>query len=154
MVNGGQKSVPTLPGWFSNLLFIFKQWQLQQGEQQNIFWLRAALLLALYIGWRIYSARRQLIREIKTPNISAETLAGQGLDSEFYLIEQQFQETQYARAKNESIQQWVKRLRIPELNVLYKLHYQLRFDTIGLTPESRKQLQQQVSRWLKNNSLS
>jgi hypothetical protein len=141
--------------WFSNALFQFKQWQAQAGEKQNTVWLGAALLLACYISWRIYSARRQLIRESKVAKITKEPCTYQGLDSEFYLIEQQFLETQQARANNESIQEWVKRLQMPELIALAKLHYRLRFDPQGIQSEQRKQLQQQVTGWLKkrNDSL-
>jgi hypothetical protein len=83
--------------------------------------------------------------------MTAETVVYQGSDSEFYLIEQQLQETQDARAKHESIQEWVKRLQQPELTALYQWHYQLRFDPKGLLPENRTQFQQQVNSWLKRN---
>jgi hypothetical protein len=148
MENENASVFQSLSDWFSTLRFKFKQWQLQEGEKQNSLWLSAALLLAIYVGWRIYSARRQLIRETKQRNLCVEPLSYQGLDSEFYLIEQYFQETDSVRSKNESIQAWVKRLNQPELNALYQLHYQLRFDPQGLTSEHRKQLQQQVVLWL------
>jgi hypothetical protein len=140
-----------LSDWFSNQLLNFKRWRLKQDEQQQLYWLTGSLLLFGYISWRIYSARRQLTREIKTANMTTETVVYQGSDSEFYLIEQQLQETQDARTKHESIQEWVKRLQQPELNALYEWHYQLRFDPKGLLPENRTQLQQQVDSWLKRN---
>lgn len=139
--------------WFSKQLFLFKQWRLQQdNEVQNPLWLAAAELLAVYIFWRIYSARRQLTRESKVLNIASEAITCQGVDSEFYLIAEQFQDTEYAKNSNESMQEWVKRLQTPELIALYKLHYQLRFDPCGLPPENRELLKQQVSHWLKNNN--
>jgi protein-glutamine gamma-glutamyltransferase len=148
MENEHASMFQSLSDWFSTQRFKFKQWQLQEGEKQNSLWLSGALLLTIYVGWRIYSARRQLIRETKQRDLCVEAMTYQGLDSEFYLIEQYFQATDFVKSKNESIQAWVKRLNQPELNALYQLHYQLRFDPQGLTSEHRKQLQQQVALWL------
>lgn len=140
-----------LNDWFSNQWLNFKEWRLKQDEQQNSLWLSLALVLFFYISWRIYSARRQLTRAIKIAPIAISPLIYRGLDSEFYLIERQLQNTPEARAKNESMQQWVRRLQKSELNVLYRWHYQLRFDPAGLSFEHRIQLQQQVQRWLVHN---
>jgi len=109
--------------------------------------LLTASLLAIYLAWRIYSAKRKLslnVRQVKTAGLQ---LTCQGLDSEFYLIEQCLRNTALARHHNESIQQWVRRLQLPALNRLYKLHYRLRFDPIGLSAEQRRQLQQQAKEW-------
>jgi hypothetical protein len=134
--------------WFSNRLFQFKQWQQQQGDKQNLLWLAAALLLTLYIAWRIYSAKQQLTRATHLAESKINLPDYPGMDSEFYLIEQQFLDTAQARAKSESMAQWVQRLQLPELNQLYQWHYQLRFDPDGIAPEQRQQLQQQVKLWL------
>jgi hypothetical protein len=141
--------------WFSKQLFMFKQWRLQQDEQENPIWLSAAALLALYILWRVYSARRQLTHKNKAIDSTGKLNSAvyQGMDSEFYFITQQFQGTEYEKSHAESIQEWIKRLQIPQLNEMYKLHYQLRFDPCGLSLAHRKQLQQQVNNWLKTSSL-
>jgi hypothetical protein len=60
------------------------------------------------------------------------------------------QNTGQARRHNESIQQWIKRLQIPALNRLYRLHYRLRFDPAGLSAEQRQLLQQQAKEWTDN----
>jgi hypothetical protein len=143
-----------LDDWFSNLLFNFKQWQIKQAEQQDTFLLWAAGIMTLYISWRIYSARRQLTRQTKKVQDESENITYQGLDSEFYLIMQQLQGTQYAKDNHESVQEWVTRLQIPELTRLYRLHYQLRFDPVGVLPEQRTLLRQQVSSWIENNNIA
>lgn len=145
-----------LTDWWSNCVFYFRQWQLQQSQQQNAeLGLLAALLLALYLAWRMYSAKRKLCRNVQHAKTTGLKLTYQGLDSEFYLVEQCLQNTAQARHHNESIQQWVRRLQLPALNRLYKLHYRLRFDPMGLSAEQRQQLQQQAREWandFKNNA--
>ncbi len=137
-----------LTDWWSNCLFHFRQWQLQQTPQQNAkLELLAALLLAIYLIWRIFSAKQKLNRSTQDKKSAMLKPSCQGLDSEFYLVEQCLQNTALARQHNESIQQWIRRLEIPALNRLYKLHYQLRFDPIGLSSEQRQVLRQQASAW-------
>ena len=141
---------PLTDGW-SNFVFHFRQWQLRQTQQQNAgLGLLAALLLTIYLAWRIYSAKRKLNRDVQHAKTAAPKPVYQGMDSEFYLIEQRLQHTGQARRKNESIQEWVKRLQLPSLNQLYKLHYRLRFDPMGLSIEQRQQLQQQARAWVSN----
>ncbi|TAN65394.1 MAG: transglutaminase domain-containing protein [Methylobacter sp.] len=137
-----------LTDWWSNCVFQFRQWQRQQTEQQNTeLALLSALFPMIYLAWRIYSAKRKLKRRVQYASATAQKTAYQGLDSEFYLIEQRLQNTVQARQHNESIQQWVKRLQLPALNQLYRLHYQLRFDPMGLSVEQRQHLQQQAREW-------
>ncbi|MGR9012899.1 MAG: transglutaminase-like domain-containing protein [Gammaproteobacteria bacterium] len=137
--------------WWSNCLFQFRQWQLQQSGQQYVkLGLSTALLLTLYLAWRIYSAKRKLSRKVHHAKTAAFKPNFQGLDSEFYLIEKHLQNTALARLPNESIQQWVNRLQLPALNQLYQLHYRLRFDPLGLSGEQRQQLKQQTNEWMVN----
>jgi hypothetical protein len=142
---------------WSNYLFHFRQWQLMQTQQQNAeLGLLAALLLTIYLGWRIYSVKKKLYRSVQPAKNPELKPACQGLDSEFYLIEQCLQNTAQARQHHETIQQWIRRLQIPALNELYQLHYRLRFDPIGLSTGQRQLLQQQTLEWLsdfKNNTV-
>ena len=143
---------PLSDGW-SDFIFYFRQWQLQQTREQNErLGLLAILLLTIYLAWHIYSAKRKLNRNVQQAKTAAPEPEPvyQGMDSEFYLVEQSLQHTDQARRDNESIMQWVKRLQVPPLNQLYKLHYQLRFDPMGLSSEQRQQLQQQARAWLDN----
>lgn len=136
-----------LTDWWSNCVFRFRQWQLQQNQQNAELELLAVLLPAIYLAWRMYSAKRKPNRNAQHPKTAALKPAYQGLDSEFYLIEQRLQNTAQARLHNESIQQWVGRLQLPALNRLYKLHYRLRFDPMGLSIEQRQLLRQQAREW-------
>jgi hypothetical protein len=136
---------PITDGW-SNCVFYFRQWQFQHTRPQNVgLGLLAACLLTVYLAWRIYSAKRKCQEHAKTVALNP---AYQGLDSEFYLIEQCLKNTDEARHYNESIQQWVGRLQQPVLNRLYQLHYRLRFDPKGLSGEQRVQLRELASTWV------
>ncbi|MGZ5051603.1 MAG: transglutaminase domain-containing protein [Methylobacter sp.] len=129
----------SLGDWWSNNLFYFRQWQLRQSPEQTVtLELLGALLLALYLIWRFFPTQQQ--RSHEKPATAPDFRPG--LDSEFYLIEQRLQNTAQARRAHESMQQWVARLQHPALEQLYKLHYRLRFDPLGLTAEQRQRLRQ------------
>jgi transglutaminase-like putative cysteine protease len=135
--------------WWSNIMFNFRQWQLQQTPGQNAkLGLLVALLLSAYLVCRIYSAKTKPYRNIASTNNAEQSPVYPGLDSELYLIEQCLQNTAQSRQHNESIQQWAQRLQHPALIRLYKLHYRLRFDPRGISAEQRQQLQQQVNEWI------
>ena len=141
---------PLSDGW-SNCLFLFRQWQHQQTGYKNAkLGLFSGLLLSIFLGWSFYSARQKLNRNIQKAEKSEPEPVYKGMDSEFYLIEQSLKHTDQARQDNESIMQWAERLQLPSLNQLYKLHYQLRFDPMGLSKEQRLQLQQWVKAWVDN----
>ncbi len=141
-----------LNDWFSNTLLAFKQWRIRRIENEETpLWWGAAALLLLYLLLRIYSARRQLNRK-KTINKKNDKIIYQGADSTFYLIDSYFQETSNARDENESIQQWIERINFPELQALYLLHYQLRFDPLSLSLFDRKHLEKEVMLWLKDKN--
>ena len=133
---------------WSNFVFYFRQWQMQQAGQHyaqpGVF---AILLLTIYLAWRLYRARRSLMREKCADNTKAPAPVCLGRDSEFYLIEQTLRNTALARQDNESLQQWVRRLEMPELQALCRLHYRLRFDPAGLSGEQRCRLQREASAW-------
>lgn len=135
--------------WFSDTLLAFKLWRMKQAEKDDdMLLMGAALLLSLYLGFRIYNARRQLVRKTAATAESGDSGRRQGLDSELYLIEDYFRDSPKARHDNESIPRWLKRAGLPELLPLYRLHYQLRFDPLGLSAEKRQYLHEQVATWL------
>ncbi len=78
-----------------------------------------------------------------------------GLDSEFYLIEQQLGDWGLERQASETVRQWLLRLKqqLPEssmktLQQIIDLHYRYRFDPQGLAQEERTQLRTMIHSWL------
>lgn len=131
----------TLTDTWSNALFLWQQWHVNS-EQRLAIKYTVLVLFILYIGKRLFK-RVQII--LATKKEQMQLLPRQGLDSEFYQLEQYLQHTEQARFADESLQQWVERLAMPELMALCRLHYQLRFDPLGLTESERQQLRQQVN---------
>jgi len=130
---------------FSNAVFYFRQWQLQERQDEKVtVALTISGLLIVYLLWRFFGARQRQQNTTPTPM----TADYQGPDSEFYLIDQQLQNTPLARTTNESIQQWIKRLDIPDLTTIYRLHYRLRFDPLGLNQQERQEFREQTAAWL------
>ena len=126
---------------WSNLVFYLKQIPEQQIKQIKLVLIGLAVCYFVIRLFRNKQARKQKIQLLN----SSYT----GLDSEFYLLEKQLQQTEKARLNHETFQQWVIRLNHPELITLCQLHYQLRFDPKGLTAFQRQQLQQNVQQFLK-----
>jgi hypothetical protein len=133
--------------WWSNCVFYFSQWQFQQSGQNAKLELPAALLLMVYLAWRIFAAKGKLNLNAQFAKTAELETCYPGFDSEFYLIEQCLKNSAQARRHNESVQQWIGRLQIPALDRLYQLHYRLRFDPKGLSAKQRQLLQQQAKAW-------
>ncbi len=137
----------------SNWVFRFKQWRQQKDgklDNSKILSITLTILLVILI-WRLLRNRSQLI---KTRNIRGDNQIqrfAQGMDSDFYLIEQQFKNGVRHRRTGESFLAWVTRLADPELSRLCHLHLRYRFDPKAITESQRKDLQQSVLDWLKNN---
>jgi hypothetical protein len=134
----------TLSDAWSNSLFILQQWSITDSQDLS-FKLVALLIMALYLGKRFFN-RQGLARSRVKPSAIKPVYAG--LDSEFYQLEQRLQNTPQARFDNESLQHWVERLATPELIQLCQLHYQLRFDPLGLDNQQRAWLREKVNAWL------
>jgi hypothetical protein len=133
----------TLSDAWSNSLFILQQWSSSDSQDLSIK-LVALLIMVLYLAKRFN--RQGLARNRVKPIAIKPVYAG--LDSEFYQLEQRLQNTPQARFDNESLQHWVERLATPELIQLCQLHYQLRFDPLGLDNQQRAGLREQVNAWL------
>ncbi len=138
--------------WFSALQFGYKQWRYQQAisnneEQNSLLW-GIAMLLVCYLIWRLYSARRQLVRKKSEDKLDNLQASFHGQDSELYLIEQALSGTDSARLPNESIAKWAKRINNKEIMRFIYLHYCYRFDPNGITEQQRTKLKQDVERWM------
>ena len=137
---------------WSDAVFYFRQWQLQQTRQDNArLGLIIALLLTGYLAWRIFGARqRQILHKNQGKRVGSQPVLP-GADSEFYLIERCLQNTRHARQHSESFQDWIGRIRLPELNAIYQLHYRYRFDPQGLSQTQRQELRHKAMSWLKRH---
>ncbi len=134
----------TLTDAWSNSWFYIQQWQVNEALRLKLKYI-ALLVFGLYLAARLFSTKRL---SYKSAQVFDSKPICTGLDSEFYLLEQRLQNTPQARLDNESLQHWVERLASPELTQLCQLHYQLRFDPLGLSGEQRKLLRERVKMWL------
>jgi hypothetical protein len=134
----------TLSDSWSNSWFMLQHWQINKNQRLTLK-LIGLLVLVLYLVIRLFN-RKRLASRSTTP-LSIKPVCT-GLDSEFYQLEQHLQNTAQARFDNESLQHWVERLTSAELIQLCQLHYQLRFDPVGLNGEQREWLRERVNAWL------
>lgn len=122
----------------------------------------------VYIGWAIVPVggfylwkwrRKFRLRPVPTPTIIMQeptlNLIQEGMDSEFYLIEQRLAELGLDHAASESWQQWMVRLeeqlplsQLAALRNILTLHYRYRFDPHGLSPIERERLRSLSQSWL------
>lgn len=139
--------------WFSELHFIYKQWRYLQAmsdeeDTRSLLWISIAVILCLYLGWRLYSSRRQMIRKKLQSEALELPCNYPGMDSELYLIEQALSKTENARLNNESLAIWAKRVNIEALLLIAKIHYSYRFDPQGISERQRELLKQGVENLL------
>jgi protein-glutamine gamma-glutamyltransferase len=115
-----------------------------------------SLLTSLFFVWR--ARRKKRDRRLKWRNRSSKVASepiSDGLDSEFYLLEQRLGQRGLDRQPSETIRQWILRLqqKLPEsqmnnLNQIIDLHYCYRFDPQGITHEDRAKLKSMIQSWL------
>jgi hypothetical protein len=140
---------------WSNAIFYVEQWYQQLSEQQRLqVKLTGSLMLGIYLFLRLILSKDE--KAMKITNSSSDEIQpdAQGLDSDFYLIEQLLATTTWGRLPKESMQQWVLRINQPELTALYRLHYQYRFDPNGLNCDQRQLLRFEVAQYLKRLKLA
>ena len=64
------------------------------------------------------------------------------------MLENQLHKSGRGRYHNESIAAWIKRLDIIELSDFYRIHYQLRFDPLGVSDKDRDYLKTGIQNWI------
>ncbi len=139
---------------FSSLYFNYKQWRYQQAlskenSHQNRLIVSALFLVMIFIGGRLYKARKQFLKtKLKALNEFELSIDYFGMDSELYTIDKMLSQTEQARLNNESIYVWAKRLNNKPLLDIVILHYQYRFDTASLNAKHRDTLKVLVQQWL------
>ncbi len=170
LIDGRWKAVDTTPGtWLdmetehisvwqsiydrvSRYIFQFNRWRIKQQEKdyRNIL-LSLLAVLSIVLIYRLNKNRNLIVKNQTNLFKNSNCSYHQGLDSEFFLIEQHFNDTQLARAKKESLQCWIQRIAQPDLAPMLALHLRYRFDPEGLDIEQRNQLNQLVFNWLEEN---
>ena len=140
--------------WFANQLFFFRQWRMEHNREQinRLYLLTGAALLAAYLLFRLYRARRKMVKRAGRSQTEQQQVAFQGADSPFYRIEKRLQNSAQARNHNETIQSWISRLDCTELEPLCKSHYRLRYDPQGVNDDERVWLDHAVQQWLEVRS--
>jgi transglutaminase-like putative cysteine protease len=142
----------------SRLWFEFSKWRWGQTTlRPYLIWLLvgAGVVVVLRVirqgGWkRVRGKPGTMVRRVASPA---------GADSEFYRIEERLAARGFGRRPDETMNQWLKRLRASavvadtvELEPLLGLHYRLRFDPAGLPPTERANLASRTAAWLARNS--
>jgi protein-glutamine gamma-glutamyltransferase len=121
----------------------------------------ASLLASLFFIWRVRRKKRD--RRLKwrksLAKVTSDPIAD-GLDSEFYLLEQRLGKQGLNRQSSETVRQWIGRLKqkLPEsqmsnLNQIIDLHYCYRFDPQGITHEDRDKLRSLIQSWLTESAI-
>jgi len=128
----------------------FARWQskdeltVSEKSEFQLFWLLIPLTLILI--WRLYIKERIQTRNQKSG--TGKSLRYPGMDSEFYRLVKHIEGLGYQRRNDETMRTWLSRcgshftqLRIEQALCL---HYQYRFDPLGLPGAARSQLKQLV----------
>lgn len=142
----------SLSDWFTSLQFSYRQWRYLQAQSEQedgtMIWGGIVLLLLIYLLWRLYAARRQLVSRERPCYTSEPGHDLLGQDIEFYLIEQALRNTEQARLNNEPVAAWVKRINNQDLIAFVQIYYRYRFDPQGLSPAKIGELKRDIRRWL------
>ncbi len=175
-LNGSWQSVDTTPSnWMAQEntmvsplqvisdLWSFFLFQLSNGVQHILkggVWGILGVAIAPFLFFLLWRRVRKLrIRQFKPLQCSSseglQTIPQTGIDSEFYLVEQQLIELALTRHASESLPHWMMRLQMrltkPQMNTLQQilaLHYRYRFDPQGLQAQEREQLTTLSQVWL------
>jgi protein-glutamine gamma-glutamyltransferase len=130
----------------------------------TILWASAIIFLGLVIIfcsifflWRaVRKKRTRRSKWLKRSGLQAQKIPiTDGLDSEFYLIENRLTEWGLERKSSETVRQWILRLKqklpasqMSNLNQIIDLHYCYRFDPQGIEQEDRTKLRSMIQSWL------
>jgi len=115
-----------------------------------------ALLVAFWLGWRLYRQRRLMTFGGRGGARAAGGEALPGADSELFLVERELAGAGFGRAPGETVLAWVGRVgaRLPSgadtpaLARIARLHYRYRFDPDGLPAPERAELRELARQWL------
>ena len=124
----------------------------RSGLRQYVF---AGLLLALVVaGLRFFIGKRWHRQAGPAKSKPISPLEYPGVDSEFYLVEQQLTARGLERRHGETLRMWLDRIepaardQVGRCRELLDWHYRYRFDPAGLTPSARGRLAKGAHAWL------
>jgi hypothetical protein len=134
----------------------------RNAENTTAFWSAVALLLAAWLGWRLYQQRRLLVIGRERGTAAHDKGPAAGADSEFFLVERALARGGFPREPGETPMMWITRVssRLPEgiepstLAEIARLHYRYRFDPSGLVKEERERLRASAEGWIARNAES
>jgi hypothetical protein len=132
----------------------------RNAENTAGFWTAVALLLAAWLGWRLYRQRQLLVIGAQGRSAAQDRMAIKGADSEFFLVERALARGGFPREPGETVMVWLARISslLPEsaerapLAELAGLHYRYRFDPAGLAAAERERLRAVAQQWLARNA--
>ncbi|MEI7729630.1 MAG: transglutaminase domain-containing protein [Verrucomicrobiota bacterium] len=142
---------PIKDGW-DRLVFEFSKVRWGQSALQQYLSL-ALIPVVILLAARFLLKKRW--RRQKSNVLPEAELTRQGLDSEFYRVEERLAARGLNLLPGETLSAWLGRVDKnlpPEGHLdaaLLQLHYRLRFDPVGLSTRERDQLRQGVMEWLK-----
>jgi len=142
---------PLSDAW-SRFWFAFCKWRWSQSQSRRYLPLLLIVPLLAIVG-RLLTTRGWR-RAKKKPVTAHLHLHKQGLDSEFYLVEERLAQLGMGRNTGETFVAWLRRIsrsgavNVAELSGLLELHYRLRFDPRGLPAQERGLLSKRAQEWL------
>jgi len=128
----------------------------REAENTAALWSAIALVLAAWLGWRLYR-QRQLLVIGKLRSVTAQDRRPRaGADSEFFQVEKALARGGFPREPGETPMMWIARIgaRLPggmehsALAEIARLHYRYRFDPAGLVKEERERLRVSAEGWI------
>jgi protein-glutamine gamma-glutamyltransferase len=147
--------------WWSRLADLASWLRLQVAQFQSredltpAAWTAIGALLSAWLVLRVIGRSTRFTRTARKTHPSKRGPVP-GADSEFYRIEQAMAVRFSERAPEETMRDWLRRIRShildagarDELAALLELHYRCRFDPRGVSPAERNQFRERVRAWL------
>jgi hypothetical protein len=147
--NQRASKLQALSDLWSWVKFEFLKWRAGQSSLRRYLWWIIGPML-LFLLYRLM--RRRPGGKLHYPGGLEGELVRLGLDSEFYQLERQLKQFGLVRQPSETLAEFLDRAQQHErlgglaepLQILLRLHYQLRFDPVGLDAPGRQSLREGV----------
>ena len=151
---GNASEFQAVSDWFYSVYFQLNQWRAQPGIVGFEFLFGVILLLLLsYVGWILRKGKNSSGPAEASEVLHRSEINQLGLDSEFFLVEQDVQQRSQERIENERVVDWAGRVGDTDLETILQLHYRYRFDPLGLSEKQREILRTSVGNWLNKKAI-